>query len=47
LSEAETNANALLAKNYNKQGYFSFVVALDSHGKALGESSYKKTTPEN
>jgi len=47
LSEAQTKANALLAEKYNKQGYFPFVVVLDSNGKVLGESSYKKTTPEN
>ncbi|WP_432410124.1 thioredoxin family protein [Rasiella sp. SM2506] len=47
LSELQTKANALLAEKYNKQGYFPFVVVLDSKGKVLGESSYKKTTPEN
>lgn len=47
LSEAHAKANALLAEKYNKQGFFPFVVILDSNGKVLGESSYKKTTPEN
>lgn len=47
LSEKQTKANALLAEKYNKQGFFPFVVILDSNGKVLGESSYKKTTPEN
>lgn len=47
LSEVKTKANALLAEKYNKQGFFPFVVVLDSNGKVLGESSYKKTTPEN
>ena len=47
LSETQTKANALLAEKYNKQGFFPFVVVLDSIGKVLGESSYKKTTPEN
>lgn len=47
LSEVQTKANALLAEKYNKQGFFPFVVVLDSSGKVLGESSYKKTTPEN
>ncbi len=47
LSEAQTKANAVLAEKYNKQGYFPFVVVLDATGKVLGESSYKKTTPEN
>ena len=47
LSEKQTKANALLAEKYNKQGFFPFVVVLDSNGQVLGESSYKKTTPEN
>lgn len=47
LSETQTKANGLLAEKYNKQGFFPFVVILDSNGKVLGESSYKKTTPEN
>jgi thioredoxin-related protein len=47
LSEKQTKANALLAEKYNKQGFFPFVVVLDSNGKVLGENSYKKTTPEN
>ena len=47
LSETQTKANAALAEKYNKQGYFPFVVVLDSDGKVLGVNSYKKTTPEN
>ncbi|MCI2228959.1 thioredoxin family protein [Polaribacter sp. MSW13] len=47
LSEEQTKSNALLAEKYNKQGFFPFVVVLNSNGKVLGESSYKKTTPEN
>ncbi|WP_341216462.1 thioredoxin family protein [uncultured Wocania sp.] len=47
LSESQSKANALLAEKYNKQGFFPFVVVLDSNGKVLGESSYKKTTPDN
>ena len=47
LSETQTKSNALLAEKYNKQGFFPFVVVLDCNGKVLGESSYKKTTPEN
>ena len=47
LSEKLTRSNALLAEKYNKQGFFPFVVVLDSNEKVLGESSYKKTTPEN
>ena len=47
LSEAQTSANAKLAETYNKNGIFPFVVILNSEGKILGETSYKKTTPEN
>lgn len=47
LSKAQTVANAKLAEAYNKNGVFPFVVVLDSYGKVLGETSYKKTTPQN
>jgi len=47
LSEKQTTANAKLAEMYNKNGVFPFVVVLDANGKVLGETSYKKTTPEN
>ena len=47
VSKAQTKANALLAEKYNKYGYFPFVVVLDFNGKILGETSYKKTSPEN
>jgi len=47
LSEAQTKANAKLAEAYNKNGVFPFVVVLNSKGEVLGETSYKKTTPEN
>lgn len=46
LSEAQTVTNAKLAETYNKNGIFPFVVVMDSNGKVLGETSYKKTTPE-
>jgi thioredoxin-related protein len=46
LNEAQTAANAILAETYNKNGIFPFVVILDANGKVLGETSYKKTTPE-
>lgn len=39
--------NAKLAETYNKNGVFPFVVILNSEGEMLGETSYKKTTPEN
>ena len=47
LPEAQSKANAQLAETYNQNGVFPFVVVLDSKGKVLGETSYKKTTPEN
>ena len=47
LPEAQTKANAKLAEAYNKNGIFPFVVVLNAKGEVLGETSYKKTTPEN
>lgn len=47
LSDKQTKANAVLAETYNKNGVFPLVVVLDSSGKVLGETSYKKTTPQN
>jgi thioredoxin-related protein len=47
LPETQIKANAQLAEKYNKNGIFPFVVVLDLHGKVLGETSYKKATPEN
>lgn len=46
LSELQTTANAQLAETYNKRGVFPFVVVIDEKGSVLGETSYKKTTPE-
>lgn len=47
LTETQTKANAKLFEKYNKNGIFPFVVVLNSKGEVLGETSYKKTTPEN
>ena len=47
LSESLTISNAKLAETYNKNGVFPFVVVLDANGNVLGETGYKKTTPEN
>jgi thioredoxin-related protein len=47
LSKEQQKANALLAERYNKNGIFPFVVVLDATGKELGQTSYKKTTPED
>ncbi|TXD48319.1 thioredoxin family protein [Polaribacter sp. IC073] len=47
LPESQAIANAKLAETYNKNGVFPFVVVLDSYGRVLGETSYKRTTPES
>ncbi len=47
LSDKQTESNKQLAEIYNKQGFFPFVVVLDHEGNILGQTSYKKTTPEN
>lgn len=46
LSETQSAANAQLAETYNKGGVFPFVVVMDNKGVVLGETSYKKTSPE-
>jgi len=46
LSDEQTKANAKLAETYNRQGIFPFVVVLDSKGKVLGETGYKKKSPK-
>ena len=46
LSEEQAAANAKLAETYNTIGAFPFVVVLDSHGKVLGQTGYKKVSPE-
>lgn len=47
LSESQTAANATLAETYNTNGIFPFVVVIDANGRVLGETSYKKTTPQD
>ncbi|MEN8817471.1 MAG: thioredoxin family protein [Nonlabens sp.] len=46
LSKEQSKANALLADKYNPQGFFPFVVVLDTTGKVLGKESYKKVGAE-
>ncbi|MEA1787437.1 thioredoxin family protein [Arenibacter sp. GZD96] len=46
LPEEQVKANAQLAETYNKNGIFPFVVILDSQGKVLGGTSYKKMPPK-
>ncbi|PKV50016.1 thioredoxin-related protein [Aquimarina sp. MAR_2010_214] len=45
LPEALQNQNKTLAEAYNKRGGFPLVVVLDKNGKKLGETGYKKVTP--
>ena len=45
LSKAQKEQNAMLFQQYNKKGYFPFVVVLDKEGEILGTTGYKKTTP--
>ncbi|WP_233885130.1 thioredoxin family protein [Tenacibaculum piscium] len=47
LSEKQATSNAKLFEKYNKNGILPFVVVLDSKGKVLGETGYKKISPEN
>lgn len=46
LSKEQEAANAKLAEKYNKRGIFPFVAVIDKNGKLLGETGYKKVTPE-
>lgn len=46
LPKAQAAANAALAEKYNKRGIFPFVVVMDKEGNTLGETSYKKVSPE-
>jgi thioredoxin-related protein len=45
LSAEQQEHNNKLAETYNKNGYFPFVVVLDSEGNQLGSLGYEKTTP--
>ena len=47
LPDDQTKANAALAEAYNKQGIFPFVVVLNEKGEVLGETGYKKSTPQS
>lgn len=46
LSKEQEGKNAKLAEKYNQNGYFPSVVILDKNGKVLGETGYKKLSPE-
>lgn len=45
LSKEMQVQNNNLAEKYNKNGFFPLVVVLDVNGKVLGQTGYKKTTP--
>lgn len=47
LPPGQQEKNARLAETYNKQGFFPFVVILDAAGNKIGETGYKKMTPED
>ena len=47
LPEEQAQKNKFLADTYNKNGYFPLVVVLDAKGTVLGETGYKKTTPND
>ncbi|MEW7291239.1 thioredoxin family protein [Aquimarina sp. 2304DJ70-9] len=47
LPEALQTQNKKLAETYNKSGGFPLVVLLDNTGKKLGETGYKKVTPNS
>jgi thioredoxin-related protein len=46
LSKEQAMKNAELAENYNPNGYFPAVVIIDNNKKVLGNTGYKKLTPE-
>ena len=45
LTEEQQAHNNKLAESYNRNGYFPYVVVLDSEGKMLGSTGYKKSSP--
>lgn len=46
LSTEHQQHNNALAKKYNPNGYFPYVVVLKANGETLGSIGYEKTTPE-
>ncbi len=42
----QVKINKQLAEKYNPKGYFPFVAVIDKNGKVMGETGYKKMTPE-
>ncbi len=46
INNEQIKHNKELAAKYNPKGYFPFVAIIDKDGKVLGETGYKKMTPE-
>lgn len=46
LSKEQEGKNAQLAERYNPYGYFPAVVIIDKNKKNLGQTGYKKLTPQ-
>ncbi|MFK5855258.1 MAG: thioredoxin family protein [Bacteroidota bacterium] len=46
LSSEQQEMNNKLAETYNKNGFFPLVVLMDNNGKVLGNTGYKKMTPQ-
>lgn len=42
----QLSKNKELAEQYNSKGFFPFVVVLNKNGNVLGETGYKKVTPD-
>lgn len=46
LSSEQTKHNKSLAEKYNRQGFFPLAVVMNSEGKVLGQTGYKKMSPK-
>ncbi len=47
LSKEQQNKNNQLAEKYNQKGYFPLVLILNEKGDELGETGYKKMSPDD
>jgi thioredoxin-related protein len=47
LSKEQQAKNNQLAEKYNRKGYFPLVVILNKDGEVLGETGYKKMSPDD
>ena len=46
LSKEQEEKNAYLAEMYNPNGYFPSVVIIDKNKKVLGQTGYRKLSPQ-